>query len=349
MHPRFVPPFAVALTAATMLSASAGDVLASDRYREFRDMSVSCTIALTCDIQARPASGEADGVGFMRAAGPDTPLAFFLFTSRPLHDGEVVVAVDGREIARLSVAAFEEEAHSGKWVASGVAARTLMAEMRNGSNASVKVASAPAQAFSLAGLVASARFVDEVQGRVGARDALETRGSGESPPARIRDVTAIADIPDRFRHDFEAPDGICSFYQETRFGYMGGFAATLDEGYSLYALPCAEGGAYNQPFAFYADNGNAAYRLSLPSMTDDGPSAEQVAWNIDWDQAGRVLTAFFKGRGVGDCGSYDRWTLRDDVDVPAFVLRESRFKDDCDGNYAGGPENWPLVWPRSGR
>jgi hypothetical protein len=70
-----------------------------------------------------------------------------------------------------------------------------------------------------------------------------------------------------------------------------------------------------------------------------------MAWNIGWDQPAKLLTAFFKGRGIGDCGSYDKWELGSGGEGLSFTLIEARVKDDCDGDDGGGIENWPLVWP----
>ncbi|MCV6601095.1 MAG: DUF1176 domain-containing protein, partial [Cohaesibacter sp.] len=119
------------------------------------------------------------------------------------------------------------------------------------------------------------------------------------------------------------------------------------EGGLLYSLPCGLGGAYNQPYEmFFAPNDSKQPVIKIPFQRRGTVMADQempVAWNVDWALKTKSLTSFFKGRGLGDCGSLARWSLVKGDDGYAFQLEEMRVKDECDGNYAGGPDKWPLV------
>ncbi len=54
-------------------------------------------------------------------------------------------------------------------------------------------------------------------------------------------------------------------------------------------------GAYNQPYVFYSQYENQVVPVSLPTISDDGPTVTDQAWNIDWSQQNKTLMAFFKG------------------------------------------------------
>ncbi len=60
-------------------------------------------------------------------------------------------------------------------------------------------------------------------------------------------------------------------------------------------------------------------------MTEAGPAADMTIWNASLD--GSRLTAFFKGRGIGDCGQISEWRI--DAEASALFLVESRVKDEC--------------------
>lgn len=330
---------ALAAIVATVMPARA------ETWRDFRDTSVSCSNAATCDVEFKGGSDDIYALGFTRKAGPDAPLGFFIGVEDIASDADVALSVDGKPLLTLPGNSFLVEGWQSRFVHEGDDVAGLLAELRNASELTVKVGDGKADAFSLAGLVASLIFVDETQGRVGARDALEKKGDGEPVPAPVREIGRIADLPDEIRRDFEE-GGVCMFYDQTRFQRGGPFVVRLSEQNSLYALPCSEGGAYNQPYYFYVETPAFTQRAMLPMMADEGPSVTESAWNIEWDQKEAILTGFFRGRGLGDCGEWDRWGLRNDAGTPVFVLREARYKEDCDGDNAGGPQNWPALWPR---
>lgn len=322
----------------------------ADVYEQFRDVGVSCSNALTCSIDLTGSGGALTSAGLTRRMGPDTPLGLYLYLDDLAPGARVELGVDGTPAATLAGSDFEPVGMTGRLVHSGDGTLDLLAAMRNGNALEIRIDGGTATRFSLSGLVASLVFVDETQGRLGARDALERKGEGQSPEAQLAEITRLADIPEAIRPAFEGA-GDCSFYDEARFASSGGFSVVLSEAHTLYALPCAEGGAYNQPYVFYmrsqyGSGSDADFRaMALPAMTEEGPSTVDEAWNIGWDAETRIMTAFFKGRGIGDCGSWDRWGLRNTPAEPAFVLKESRFKEDCDGDNGGGPQNWPALWP----
>lgn len=320
--------------------------------KDFRDTGVYCTNGLTCDLALAPKGTpkEIFSINFSRKSGPDTPVLIKIRTNKPVKSGsDIVFLTDGAEVARISASDFDYDADFYEYTSKDEnRGKALLSLLRNSSLLTIKAELDAAQSadFSLSGVAAAMLYLDEVQGRIGTVDAIDKAGDKPSPDVMVRDITAVTDLPATIRPDFESPESPCGFMDMNRYRYGQGFAARLSDDTELYALPCAEGGAYNQPYVFYQKQDDAITPLQLAIMTDDGPSTTNMAYNIDWDQNTKVLTAFFKGRGIGDCGSLDKWMLRDIGGEVSFALKESRVKDDCDGNNEPGPDGWPLIWPK---
>ncbi|MDH6234339.1 hypothetical protein M2281_004957 [Mesorhizobium soli] len=326
-------------------AASAGS------YKQIKDFDVSCSVALTCRIQTSaksPAQPAANAFTLSRKAGPETPLDVLVAAPEPLAAGsDIGFVADGKEVLVLPLAKASRNDETGEYgFAGGAETMKLLDALRNASKLEITYKSGAGEGrstFSLSGLVGALMFTDEAQGRLKAKDALQVTGEGTSPTIDVREISSMADVPEAIRGRFK-DSGSCSFYDESQFG-DGGFDAAVGEDLRLLALPCGDPGAYNQPFAVFIDRGGEIDRLALPDMSDEGPTTVWQAWNIDWDQSAKVMTAFFKGRGLGDCGSWNKWKLRTEGDGPAFVLLEARSKGECDGEYGGGPEKWPALWP----
>jgi hypothetical protein len=60
-----------------------------------------------------------------------------------------------------------------------------------------------------------------------------------------------------------------------------------------------------------------------------------------FDPKRRELSVWTKGRGLGDCGSWGVYQIKDGL----AVLKEFRAKDKCDGRYVN-PKKYPRLYPR---
>lgn len=349
VHQRLAPMRSLVAVAMFFLISAAAH---AGPGKEFRDTGVYCTNGLTCDLSLTPKGSpkEIYSIVFSRKAGPDTPVLIKIRTNKPVKPGsDVVFLADGAEAARITAADFDYDIDFSEYTVRDLSrGKALLSLMRDSSLLMIKAELDAAQSadFSLSGVAAAMLYLDEVQGRIGTVDALDKTGDKPGPPVMVRDITSVNDLPATIRPEFESPESACGFMDMKRFGYGQGFAAMISADVQLYALPCAEGGAYNQPYVFYQKQGDTITPLQLAIMTDDGPSTTPMAYNIDWDQNTKTLIAFFKGRGIGDCGSLDKWVLRNIDGEVSFALKESRFKDDCDGIAEPGPDGWPLIWPK---
>ena len=342
------------MRAAFFLAASlllTGAVAASPN-KDIRDTAVYCTNGLTCDLTLM-VKGKSQGLyslALSRTSGPDTPIKLIIRSTSLLASGsDLVFAADGIDVLTLNVANFDLYADNYEYTAKDEAlGRKLFGLLKDASSLSISFVAGNAgkTEFSLAGVSGAGLFVDEVQGRLESRDALVRVGDREPAPTLVRDITAFEQLPAALRPEFEAEESACGFIDNNRFKNGSGFAVSLPDEVELFVLPCTDGGAYNQPYALYQISSGALSEVSLPVMTEDGPSTTSGATNVDWDQPTKTLTAFDKGRGLGDCGTLDIWKLRDSPGEASFALVESRVKDECDGEGEGGPETWPLLWPK---
>ncbi|RIY02072.1 DUF1176 domain-containing protein [Aureimonas flava] len=329
------------LAAATSAHAQTGG--------SFRDWALSCTPGLRCDAQTFAAASEGiTAFGLERDAAADAPLRLTLWVvgeARPA--GDVVFRVDGTEALSLPASAFA--ATTGDEVAaSAEGVRTaLLPKLRDGEAVEVSTRigdRAVSQRFSLSGLVAALRKMDDDQGRIGTRTALTDRGDKPLPDraALPADVATADDLPAPVRALWQGAGGCAERDEDGTYGNLG-FSVPFGADTRLFVLACGMPGAYNYPSRLYSYTAgeNLADAVPLATMTADGPTADLTVWNVDF--SGDHLWSLMKGRGLGDCGRTATWRI--DAQAGALVLVEAREKQDCDGE--GDPESWPLLWPKA--
>ncbi|MEL6437005.1 MAG: DUF1176 domain-containing protein, partial [Pseudomonadota bacterium] len=90
------------------------------------------------------------------------------------------------------------------------------------------------------------------------------------------------------------------------------------------------------------------FPTSFPIMTDNGPSVEPYAYNLGWDAEAQRLVSFFKGRGIGDCGTINEWAWEEGPFDRRLVLVSSRNKGECDGVFDMDAPAWVKLWPVAG-
>jgi hypothetical protein len=115
----------------------------------------------------------------------------------------------------------------------------------------------------------------------------------------------------------------------------------LPGGAVLYLVPCYAG-AYNFAWRFYIDrDGGGTYEVLYFADYSErwGWTGTDVLYLPTFDEKTLELTSYYKGRGIGDCGTSGRWVW----DEYLFRLVEYRAKDDCDGS--GAPGEFPVAYP----
>lgn len=333
--------------AGIVIVAALANPAAAEPSKEFRDYLAWCSSGMDCSAQVDTKDNELSGFGIARKAGRSTPVTLFLDMSAEFAGGsDVAFTVDGKSWGTVPASQFARDKDDYRYTLDAQEPVTALLDvLRNGHRLDISYQGTDARRMvnvSLAGLAASLTWLDDVQGRVGARDAIVAKGEKDSPEFTARDITSVDELPEEIRADFSG-EGECAFFEPDRFGRAGGFEDRFDKDNALLVVPCGDGGAYNQPFSLYWVTAEGGHPMPLPTMGELGPTVIEDAWNVGWDAREHVLEAFFKGRGIGDCGLYDKWKLIGIPDSLQFMLIEERSKDDCDGK--GGLETFPYLWP----
>lgn len=159
--------------------------------------------------------------------------------------------------------------------------------------------------------------------------ALSGTAAGAAEPV-------VPDTVDRLmRADRECIDYDASHMRNARE------TAQLTANHTLYLLPCYTG-AYNVIYRVYVVDKrypDELRRSLFAGFSDEnGWYGKDSLINASFDPATRTLTAFEKGRGLGDCGSEPvyRWNEYD------WRMIEYRHWGKCDGSRM--PEKWPVIY-----
>ncbi|VVT11012.1 DUF1176 domain-containing protein [Rhizobium sp. EC-SD404] len=330
------------------------DAAVAAGYREFRDWQVNCSSALTCRLTATvPEDAPFYGFSFSRSNAPDAPLELTVGFRNALPDASArmdIEVADGPALSLELSGAERREDYSELRFDDAAVLRSLIEAMKSGTSMTVSVSSDDPSAItelSLSGVTASLLFIDESQDRLERTDALQAVGDREPPASSlISAITSFDELPAHIAEDFTDEMGYCGGLDAERFAAMEGVLVDRGDDGVMLLLPCGLGGAYNFPYAVYIGAGLDTVRArDFPVMSDNGPQSEPFAYNIDFDQKTGRITSFFKGRGIGDCGTLSLWSVESDGYGPSLTLAEQRVKGECDGDYGDGPDSWPLVWP----
>lgn len=316
-----------------------------------------------CRVAARPSDpsgarelGVAIGRGGAKEAQPRVTLTV-VKPSGALLRPRVALAVDGGTPIRLAAGADLASAPSASdpetveiRLSEGVT-RRLLPFMRRGAVLTVEITGESEQKIAgeiaMAGLQGALAEVDRAQGRADKPDALVALVGGGTPAAlsgQVRDVGRDA-VPPALRAAMEARDD-CPVWDKTEaapsFLADESFAADLGSGKVLWSIVCASG-AYNVQFALFLEDpsrvaGRFESLLFATFVESLGWTGVDALTNVAYDPAKKQLTAFEKGRGVGDCGTVGTW----EWGGAAFRMVEYRAKEECDG--VGEPGKFPIVF-----
>ncbi|MDP2410145.1 MAG: DUF1176 domain-containing protein [Pseudolabrys sp.] len=116
----------------------------------------------------------------------------------------------------------------------------------------------------------------------------------------------------------------------------------LGGGKRLVLVLCLQG-AYQGSSIAYAIDGDAPPRLlDFPEWERGRLVPSAFVTEAAFDPVTQEMTAFAKGRGLGDCGSLGTWRWNG----TAFTLKTFFNKEKCDGRLFEGQERWRVFPPR---
>ncbi len=334
--------------AAAASTTAAGSRSLSDQQK-FRDWLAVCDNVGTCHAFG-PAS---EGTGWVRismSAGPDAkPAVAVGFWPEVAEDmgNLVTVTVDGAGFEARSEAG--EDATSAAIVAPDQAT-ALVAAMAHG-QAMALSSRGETVAISLTGAAASLLWIDEHQGRLDTTTALMRKGprpasavpAAPAPP-RIEPAPAVSQAGYGDQEGQTLPAAIEALPAVTQCRADTAFnpdlqkvisSARLDANTILWGVPCGVG-AYNFATAYFTTTPDGTDPRGVTFPRASGQPLDLLV-NAAYDPTTRVIDAFNKGRGLGDCGLADSWTWT----TRGFVLKASSEMSECWGVPS---EYWPTNW-----
>jgi len=316
----------------------------------FKDWSVTCDNTLVC-----AAFGFSTGPGdayikVERSPGPGGRLQSGLVIN--LDEGGPVATrwtlkLDGKALPGFSAIQSQpgdcgqviglDEAQSWKLVGAIKDATTLTLEAPKLDPISI----------SLSGSSASLRFVDDQQGRAGLSDALVAKGPGSpfaAPEGPGRPVIEVPAAPDQTRLPSRLPAFIRDIARDEDCDSLGSqddfpvIKARLAPDLMLWGAICSSG-AYNFGYKFFTsdDAGRSPRAVTFPYAKGAQEADTVYVVNADFDPESLIISAFEKGRGLGDCGSLLQWVWNGG----AFVLLRQDIMSDCRGVVT---EHWPTLF-----
>ena len=210
-------------------------------------------------------------------------------------------------------------------------------------------------AVSLNGAAAALLWIDEKQGRLNTPTALIRRGDRPAStvpvapplptvtPAPAVDQGGFGDVNQRVPAALRARTEVGTCLKESAMPAVSDMvmSARLDARTELWAVPCGSG-AYNVTHNWYLTGPDGRDPRPAILAGTAGPGADPVmpdnsTVNGAYDPKTRTLSAFAKGRGIGDCGSAQTWAWTGD----RFVLTQESTMGEC----AGVPSDlWPVAW-----
>jgi hypothetical protein len=342
------------LTFAALLGSALSGEAEDNSYKEFKSWQVQCSQTRACTMRQFLTDNLLSGFELQRSGKPEAPVALVISPRDDVITGseepaEISIAVDASAPIVLRGDAVEAGPYSftlsGDFIGNG-----LIDSLKNGTTATITIKRGDKTAkgeIPLAGAAASLLFIDEYQDRIGHKDAMSAKGDKAPNPALpVSDIKTIAELPEAIRSHF-AEGGDCADTDPLMFD-GNALSHQMDENTTLYITPCGSSGAYNVPYSAYVDTFGMIAPLAFPTMVDGAPSATAQAFNLDYDWKNKAFASFFKGRGIGDCGTYSQWRLAEGAMGAQLVLVEETFRD-CPEQFSEtdeiDPGSWPKTWP----
>lgn len=114
---------------------------------------------------------------------------------------------------------------------------------------------------------------------------------------------------------------------------------TLPDGSKLVRILCISG-AYNFGYTYFhatkEEQGYSWDQITFPQCQQSQSGATRgVILNPSFEEENGTLTAFIKGRGLGDCGTSFEFYWQTSAD--SFCMHQCSHKEECDGRM----NNWP--------
>lgn len=260
--------------------------------------------------------------------------------NQPAGDyADIIAAVDGQSQVFTASSEAGSFGEAGMVYFLGDKAQTLMDSLVPGTEVHFDFNdgsdTARSARFTLSGLSAALLWIDEQQSRLGSERVASSVPYGLAPAGV--DSVPPAGIPVELLERMAA-DPECEPMHTLANRYDSWSDLELAPDRTLYALPCWSG-AYNFGWKVFVGGYGSYDALAFADYSETlGWSGATSLANVDYDPATKTLTAYYKGRGLGDCGSSGTWQWHE----YGFRMLEFRAKEACDGE--GELMDFPVVF-----
>jgi hypothetical protein len=281
------------------------------------------------------------------AAAPAVEIAYDSGDTQPASQ-QWTLAVDGKALPGVGTLTARGGDDGARVTLTAPQAAALIDAIRGGQHLDLMQAGKSLATISLAGSAAILLWVDADQGRAGTVTALVGQGAGPAssapPPAPIPLVAAAAPVS-QARLPKLAPPSLIKGNRDCTMDVNpvsppDDIVARLAPGVVLWGPEC-EMAAYNEVNVFFLgdEHGGHIQPLKLPDyagFTASSAGAVELV-NAEFDPKTQTLSAFDKGRGIGDCGSTASWVW----DGKAFQLLGETLMSDC---HMVMTDDWPTLY-----
>lgn len=337
--------------AALFASQMTGPALALEKSKTVRDWTVSCD-ETGCVAQTAAATDKRlITASLSRGNEANAPLDFSLSLNLAAAGQSLLLAIPGTRYENPLFHVGDRQTFRSPSLSPQA---PLIAAMRDGQSLAVTLQEPGNQGaeqadLSLSGVTAALLFMDEFQGRLDRIDAIIRVGNIPAPNGNAaqgaresRDVE-YSSLPNRFQ---KAAIDVADCNPESDTGpQKAAWRVDLPNGLVLWEASCWFA-AYNFGSVYYIAPSNDHEAGGLVEFTAPQGEASDNQFSLtnpSWDSKSLELNAWHKGRGIGDCGTYERHRYEDGV----FALQEYRLKECGDGKWTE-PADYPLIF-KAGR
>ena len=115
----------------------------------------------------------------------------------------------------------------------------------------------------------------------------------------------------------------------------------LGDGQRLFIVSCWQAAYQAGSLVFVTDRAGQARLMTFKDWDGKKFAPVQSLSETDFDPDKKTISMFYKGRGIGDCGSMATWSWSG----TDFKLQSYFFKKKCDGHSFAGQRRW-QIFPR---
>jgi Protein of unknown function (DUF1176) len=312
-----------------------------------KDWAAACDNTLSCQAISLMPEGDgerAPAIMISRDSSSEGAVAVKISLVEPMGD-QYRILVDGR-LANSGMLS------KGEWPVqvAGKDALKLARAIGRGNKLVVQGADGkPLGELMLSGSAAALKHIDVTQNRARTRSALFALGrralrpkSTPLPVITARRIGKQETLPDAGAIVSVVENSSCATERTTVTEDTVYSLGRQDGSYRALAIVSCGSGAYNMsvaPFVGTSADGKqwtfAPARFDYQGKPGEGPVGPKLLVNASWDGEKQQLSSYYKGRGLGDCGSAETYVW----DGAMFRLVSAYAMDECRGS-----TEWMPVW-----